>query len=550
MTPRHHVPALLVTALLGVAACSNGESPPPPKPPATTHTVWKPAGPVNVILILIDTLRADAVLDPAGRYDTPNIDRLVSEGVAFPRAFSAAPMTLPSHVSLFSSRQPFETKVLNNGQDVPKSLPLLADWLKGHGYDSRAVISLGTLNPPSKGPGVSRGFESYDYDYWCMAQAESTHSRLLASLDKRDASDPLFLFAHYSDPHEPYNAHGTEHTEVEVRMDGEPLDRFPISDMAFWQKSVLLSEGRTVFEFSVPENEFGRFRIRLFQGSENGKPLDVDFMDYKLMSRVKNAVLAVDRGSRAAATCDLRAWINDVPPTDDSRRSRYAQEVAYVDHYVGELLKDLEARGLYEDSLIVFTSDHGESLGEPRNPNGGATFGHAEQLTDEQIHVPLVIRLPRNDPRRAELEAAAQHVVSQLDLTPTLLEIIGVDPLPGQRGVSLFEPHQSMHVAQTMRPEAKADQVALRDAHYKMIFFPGEDESRPDRFELYDLEQDPGEVKNVFQSQGDVRPEWPARLRKLYQQSGGEYEEGNSLDDREAQQSSLDALGYGGDDEE
>ena len=551
MTPRSSALALLTAAsLLGLPACSKSEAPASAPSDAPQRVGWKPSAPVNVILIVIDTLRADAVLDPDGHYDTPNIDRLVSEGVSFPRAFSAAPMTLPSHASLFSSRDPYETKVLNNGQDVPKGLPLLAEWLEQHGYDTRGVISLGTLNPPSKGPGISRGFGSYDHDYWCMAQAENTHGRLLASLDKRDVSDQLFLFAHFSDPHEPYNAHGTEHTEIELRMDGEPFDRFPISDMAFWKRSLPLSEGRTVFEFAIPGDGFGQFRIRLFQGTEDGEPLDVDFMDYQLMDRVRSAVLAIDRKERAEASCDLQAWINDVPPSDDSRRSRYAQEVAYVDRYVGELLKDLQDRGLYEDSLIVFTSDHGEAMGEPRMQKGRPFFGHAQHLTDEQIHVPLVIRLPRNDPRRAELEAAAKHVVSHLDLVPTLLEIVGVDPLPGQRGVSLFEPHKTVHIAQTMRPEAKSDQVALRDSHYKMIFYPGESESGPDRFELYDLEKDPGETLDVFPSEGAVRPEWPARLRKLYQQSGGKYEEGNPLDDRENQKTDLNALGYGGDDEE
>src|SRR5262245_19877404 len=103
-----------------------------------------PGPSVNVVLIVIDTLRADAVFDPAGKYETPCLDRLASEGVAFEHAFSAAPMTLPSHMSLFSSRPVLETGVFVNQQTVPTDLPLLAEWLEEHGYDTRAVLSLGT----------------------------------------------------------------------------------------------------------------------------------------------------------------------------------------------------------------------------------------------------------------------------------------------------------------------------------------------------------------------------------------------------------------------
>lgn len=543
----HYPPSRILAAalLLGASACSGGAEV-GSAPSAAKREVWKPPAPVNVVLILIDTLRADAILDPDGRYDTPNIDRLAAEGVLFPRAFAAAPMTLPSHVSLFSSRPPTETKVLNNGQKIPEALPLLAEWLSKQHYDTRAVVSLGTLNPPTRGKGVSRGFGSYDYDYWCMAQAEGTEARLRASLAERDTAKPLFLFAHFSDPHEPYNAHGTELTEVDLKMDGELLDRLVTSDMSFWSKTVKLSEGRTVFEFSIPDTRPGKFRVRQLECRENGERLEVNWEQYKAMNRVKSAVVSIDRGQRAPAACELRAWINDVPPSDDSRRSRYAQEVAYADRYVGELLRRLDELGLYQDSLIVFTSDHGEALGEPRW-NGGTFFGHAKHLTDEQIHVPLIIRLPRNDPRREPLAAAATRVVSHLDLVPTLLEIAGVPPLPGQRGISLFEPHPAVHVAQTQMPEAERNQVALRDERYKMIYFPG-GEREADSFVLFDLVEDPGELHDVFGRKGDQRPGWPERLRHLYEHTADDFRAGAA--DEPADVEMLNALGYGGGDDD
>jgi arylsulfatase A-like enzyme len=491
--------------------------------------------PVDVVLIVIDTLRGDVVPDPEDRYRTPNIDRLAREGVVFPRAFSAAPLTLPSHISLFSSRPPFETRVTNNGQTVPRDLPLVAEWLGARGYDCRAVISLGTLDPLHERETPARGFDSYDHDYWDMSRAETTVARLRASLDKRERGAPLFLFAHFADPHEPYDANGSEVHAVEVRLDGAPLKELLVSEMNQWKAVVRLKSGRNVFEFHSLDRPPGRFRVRRFECRDRDGPREIRWEEGGFMERVSQARAVIDRADAPDADCALRLWINDVPVDDDARRRRYAGEVAYVDRYVGELLAELEQRGLYQDSLVVFTSDHGEAMGEHKQ------FGHAERLSDDQIHVPLIIKLPRNDPRRSELERAAAGQVTHLDLVPTLLEIAGLPPLPGQRGISLFEPHDSVHIAETHRPDAKRTQFALRDAQFKMVYFPDEE-----RFEMYDLAADPGEEQDVFADQASKRGDWAGKLRAFSAQS-----QAPARAERDAElEAQLRALGYGGSGEE
>lgn len=507
---------------------------------------------MNVVFIVIDTLRADALLDPTERYDTPNLDRLGREGVVFPRTFSAAPMTLPSHMSLFSSRPPFESKVLNNGQRVPKDLPLLAEWLAHNGYHTRAVVSLGTLNPldPAKREEApSRGFDSYDIDYCDIALAVDTNRRLFTSLAQRDTHRPLFLFAHFADPHEPYDAHGTEVKRVEVLMNAEHLCEVVVSDVNPWSCELELGSGRTVFEFQSAHDPPGRFRVRRFDCRENGRLVPVLWELGKKMEQVSKARIVVDRGQSAQASCKLHFWINDVPEDGDVLRRRYALEVAYVDRQIGALLSELERQGLYQDSLIVFTSDHGEALGEKK------MFGHVERLTDELIQVPLIIKLPRNDPRKAELESAALDLVTHLDVVPTLLEIVGLPPLPGQRGTALFEPHDTVHIAETHRPEARRSQVALRDEQFKMVFLPPNLEARPpqpESFELYDLAADPLELTNVFTQRRGERSAWPEKLRLLYQQSqadvGDVGDPNESAEQRAAREDMLNALGYGGKD--
>jgi arylsulfatase A-like enzyme len=538
----------LLGLVQGASACSGDSS--STDSSATDSAVhvprieWTPPEPVDVVFIVVDTLRADALLDPGERYDTPNLDRLGREGVVFPRAFSAAPMTLPSHMSLFSSRPPFETKILNNGQRVPQDLPLLADWLGQNGYHTRGVISLATLNPVDKQRSSSRGFDSYDIDYRDIALAEHTKTRLFGSLAQRDATRPLFLFAHFADPHEPYDAHGSVTREVQVLLNGAPLERIVVSDTNQWTREMELPGGTTVFEFA-PVTAGSRFRVRRFECFEDGKPVSIAWEGVRQMQSVEHAKLVIDRGDRPAGTCLVRFWLNDEPTLDDLR-NRYALEVAYVDGQIGELLTELDRLGLYSESLVVFTSDHGEGLGDHE------LVGHVERLSDELIQVPMIIKLPDGDPRGPELERAARGVVTHLDVVPTLLEIVGSPPLPGQRGTSLFEPHESVHIAQTHRPEARRTQLALRDERFKMVYFPADPEIKPrqgERFELYDLAADPGERRDVFAQRGGERPEWPARLRHIYELSSMTEEPGateESEEERRAREEMLQALGYGG----
>lgn len=519
---------LALLAPLFLAGCGGGEAPTP-----VGGGSGAPAKPLNVILVLVDTLRADAVLDPQGLYDTPNLDRFAAEGIVFPRAFSAAPMTLPSHVSLFSSRPPFETKVLNNNQTVPTSLPLVAEWFQQHDYDTRAVLSLATMNPPVANTGVGRGFASYDVDYWMMSRAEDTAQRLWRSLDARDTDAPLFLFAHFSDPHEPYNSHGSEQRRVEVKVNGVVAREILASDWSQTTLELELPSGRSLVELRSLEKPMRRFRVRVVECRDAEGPVPLAWEEGKEMERVNKARLTFDRGEREPATCTVRLWVNDVP---DRERldDRYRGEVAYVDRYLGELFQRLKDLGLYEDSLIVFTSDHGESLGE-RN-----FFGHVEYLTDDMIHVPLIVKPPRGDARRAALEQRAGGLVSHLDLVPTLLSMSGLPPLPGQRGKSLLEANEAVHIAQTHKPEAKKNQIALRDLEFKMIYFADDE-----RFELYDLAADPGETNDVYATHSSRRKDWPEKLVKLYEQSQIQAE-ASEAGHGEVDPALLKALGYGG----
>jgi arylsulfatase len=500
--------AVASLGLLGLTGCGGGE-----------QGQQRP----SVVLIVVDTLRADAILDPGGLCATPSIDALAADGVGFTRSFSHAPMTLPSHTALFSSRPPFETGVLNNWQPVREDLPLLAEWLQDYGYQTRAVIGLGTLDA-HEASGLDRGFDDYDVEFWNMDEAPGVTSRLRTSIDQLDPERPFFLFAHFTDPHAPYHAHGTQSRKAELLVDGEVLETLELTDLNLFKRELELEPGTHTFEMRSADN----MRIRAFQCIQKGRKLDLDWTaggPHKPSTHAR-----VEVRTEGPQPCTVRLWINDSLNRKDSQR-RYIKEVEFVDGYIGELMSELKARGLYDDTLVIFTSDHGEALGERK------MIGHVQNLHDEMIHVPLVIKPPAGHPATGSLRAVRQSLTPHADLVPTILEIVGLPGLPDQRGTSLLQEHERFLIAQTHKPESKRNFVCLRDERYKMILDPDEG-----TYAMFDLAEDPGELVDVFAELRSQRAAWVGQLETIARI----VEEGGLLGDERDPETleRLKALGY------
>ncbi len=514
-----------------------------------------PASPINVVLIVLDTLRADTVIDTEGRVDTPRLDALAADGIAFSRAFSLAPMTLPSHTSLFSSRSPHATGIALNHQQVPERLPLLAEWIAKRGYATSAVTSIATLGSQSGTYGLERGFDTYDLEYLGpLPDAPTTQARLLPEVRRLAAqAKPFFLFAHYSDPHLPYNVHdGSVNRTAKILLDEELVAEPTTSAMSLTEQKFALEPGTHVFELSSD------FPFRY------DAKLDFDPAKLQLVGFEPGDVVNSDRGAHTFLRIVTR-WNNDTDSPQElkstlwlgeeashqEKLARYPGEVEFVDGYVGELLDELKRLKLYDDSLIIFTSDHGEALGEHNY------WGHSLNLFDELVHVPLVVKLPKGHSGGRALQALAQSSVSHVDLVPTILDVLGLPALPGQMGHSLLRQTEGPRdpvFAATHLPEALdadgsgkrgEDLISLRDDKFKLIYTRTQD-----RFEMYDLVEDPGELTDVFNQHGKDRLEWQERLREAARSLAEvDFEsvlDGASIDD----QNRMGALGYGGSESE
>jgi arylsulfatase A-like enzyme len=217
-------------------------------------------------------------------------------------------------------------------------------------------------------------------------------------------------------------------------------------------------------------------------------------------------------------------------------RSLYDGAIAYLDEQVGALVRSLDALGLGDDTVVVVTSDHGDSLGEHEH------LGHRVSLYEQLVRVPLVVRYPRSLPRGAR----SSDPIQLGDLFPTFLELAGdtgSDPAAGGfRSLLSSEAPRTATFAENTTPKAlgSVEQRMVRGERYKLIA-TGED-----RTELYDLVDDPGETRNLASERPDLVTALTAELDAWRATVSGERVETDEADFDEETLRRLQGLGYVG----
>lgn len=317
----------------------------------------------NVVLISIDTLRADRMSLYGNLAETtPNIDRWArSSGVTFTRAVAPASRTLPSHVAMFTGIGPIRHGV-NFLDPAPDALRFLAEDLHERGYWTVASTGGGFVGPSY---GFDQGFDAFRA--W-QAPSPRARAEVVAGVDRAleflAAADerPFFLLFHTYEVHMPFNAREPYFSEFLAAGERPDFER-AVTHM---------------FPPSAEDGYTTRQEIRLGRAGESARPMRED---------ERASVLAL-----------------------------YDSGVAFADAHVGRLLDALQEDERFDDTLVILTSDHGENLGE----RGMAGHGY---LSEENVHVPLVISYPRS----FEGGGRVDEQVRLVDLVPTVLDLLGLE---------------------------------------------------------------------------------------------------------------------------
>jgi arylsulfatase A-like enzyme len=418
----------LLAVALALALLSPSREQRPPVP-AFTPPLGLAGRVRNVVLVTIDTLRADHLsLYGYPRRTTPHIDAFARASMTYENAYATATFTSPSIVSMLTGLYPPSHGVRFLRQALPPSQWTLPGHLRGLGWHTAAVVSNWVLK--ARASGLAREFDFYDDEMTepepkrpdvLERTAARTTDTALRWLDGRKRDDPFLLWVHYIDPHGPY-------------VPPPPFDR-----------KFLGPAGQRVRRAKIPWYQ------RLGKIGELGHYVD-----------------------------------------------QYDGEIAYVDEELGRLLLGLDSQNLFGDTLVLLTSDHGETLTER---HGGPTryFHHGHHVWEELARIPLVVYRPGGPAGRS------RELVSLVDVVPTVLRALDVPPPPTRLdGLALSEPHPGPLFVEASNKRLRA----VRWDRFKLIArVPTAVSKDVDAATVFDLVADPRERNG--------RPPTPADHERL-----------------------------------
>jgi len=410
----------------------------------------------NVVLIVLDTARADHFsLYGYSRDTTPNLKRMAANGATVYRnAIASSNSTLASHASIFTGQSPRRhgarvTPLYPAGVPLSTKSATLAELLAEQGYLTGGVVANTAFLDPAFG--LARGFAYYDYRWFVNFFSVKNRPYLLrqsvadlvAAVVAPQTADALFADA------EAINNRASTFLESAAAA-GRPF--------------FLFLNYMDVHQPYLPPPPF----------DERYPGKDPDFRWSRYGDLQDEITLRRTRRLREREFDELT--------------SQYDGAIAYLDEQLGRLFDRLESLGVYDNSLIIVTSDHGEAFGE------SSVVGHGVSVYQHQIHVPLLVKYPG-----ASAEANVEDPVSSVDVLPTVLDVMGdVSGLERLEGRSLrrIRPSAACRVSsESYSPrgqgwassDAGPSEIALYCGSFKLI------EGAGGASELYDLGSDPFE---------------------------------------------------------
>ena len=442
-TERRALLARPITALAtigGLAAVAAIALRPGPGAPATS-IARGPArtGAPNVILFMVDTLRADhlSCYGYTGNR-TPNIDGLAADGIRFAHTFSQASWTRPSVATILTGLYPSSHGAVHKADILPDRVDTLAEVLSAAGYYTAGFANNANVSP---GFNFNQGFADYRYlapDFFFWADEPASQLALFGGL--RLARERFF--ARRIDVHNYYQPADVVVGEVQHWLDT------PAAKQAPFFLFVHFMDAHDPY-FVHPFNGEGYARVA-----------------------------------------------NPNPPADvvDKYRRLYDGGISYLDEHLATLVADLKKRGLYNNTMLVLTADHGEEFMD----HGG--WWHGTTLYDEQIHVPLIVKPAHGGARGRVVEEFA----TSLDIAPTIITAANGTVPQAMQGHAL--PLDSAEAPARESVFAEEDLEgnvlqAVRGHDWKLITAnPGNPRGLATD-ELYDVKSDPQEKRNMAASQ-------------------------------------------------
>ena len=418
----------------------------------------------NVVFITVDSLRADYVFGPEAPDSLETLPRMADEWLSFSTAFANAPYTKQSFLSILSGTYPWMFDSTAGGFE--QNRPHVAEVLSDAGYETGGFHTNTYLSPTYN---YDRGFDHYV-------------GRDTGSSDERSSTLQTAF-----------------NTTVERAVATKGL-----SEGIFWVyknvgKHLGIQLGSNLYK---PAAELNDGAIEWLQGTSGPAFAWVHYMDVHNPYYPHEGTVSEGMSRRRAVKLFHR--VNELRSDADDRdiealERLYRGEIEYLDRELGAFLNRIDRTLGLEDTVVVFTSDHGEAFDE-----NGCVFHPGSALYDENVHIPLVIHDPDTPP------ADVSTPVSNADLVPTILATLGIDPPPSMVGADLTaiaSDPPADRVVFTESFDTDEGGVMATDGTYKLIR-----DLATDSETLYDRRNGSSELTDLGPQQRTAKRELGAEL--------------------------------------
>ncbi|MFA5278614.1 MAG: sulfatase [Bacteroidales bacterium] len=516
LRPLRRISEILLLAPLLLPACKQEETP--------------PEEPLNIFFIMSDDHSYQTISAYGhGLNHTPNIDRIARDGIVFTRSFVANSLSGPSRACLLTGKHSLANGFTDNATIFDGSQQTFPKLLRQAGYQT-AIVGKWHLGS------VPQGF-----DYWNILIGQGQYysptfidngdttviqgyaTQITADLainwleTLRDKEKPFMLMMHNKAPHR------TWMPDIE---DLGTYDREDIPLPANFYDDYRGREAASLQEMRIDKDMRPDYDLKIgFDWTTRMNPNQREAWN-NYYGRIEEEFNAADLKDNDLAEWKYQRYMRD-----------YLGCINSVDRNVGRVLDWLEANGLLENTLVIYTSDQGFYMGE---------HGWFDKrfMYEESFRTPLIIRMPGGR------KGTADKLVQNIDLAPTFLDIAGVSVPEDMHGTSLLPLLEGKkvrrwrdalyyHYHEFPAEHTVRKHFGVRDGRYKLIRFyddgtpPGNRRGIKDpekakvtvnAWELYDLEKDPSEMHNVYGQPGTRRITriMKRKLSKLQEQYGEE----------------------------
>jgi len=462
---------------------------------------------INILFIMSDQHRGDCIgAAGAGFVETPHLDKLAKEGVLFENAYASVPSCLPARASILTGMSPWRSGQLGY-TPIPEFKYELPKLFTTAGYRTHA-IGKNHFTPMRN----THGYQT--------VELEEAWYTTIKDADKCDYT----LWFEKNAPEKDINASGLHYTDHRGGVFTYAEDLHP----TYWT-----AERAIQFLESYKKDKPWLLKVS-FQRPH--PPFDpprrwLDYYRNVNIPKAKVGIWAEEKyGDKTGSLAELKNptsgnFSNE--EIESSRRAYYAA-ISFVDEQLGRVLEVLDQRGEFENTLIIYTSDHGDMMGDNHmwrkcRPYEGST------------RIPMIVRWPENLQLMAKRGLVRDELVELRDVLPTFLDVAGMQKPQIMDGASMLDilrgkpGRKILDLEHSQIYEKDNAWVALTDGRYKYIYF-----TLTGQQQLFDLQNDPHELydlasEGIYENDKNLVKKWRKRTIKHFQIRGEEWVKNGDL---------------------